>query len=268
MIFDYAELKLLLEEKADRYNNSSFIDNDPVSIPRLFTKREDIESIGFIIATIAWGNRKNIINSGLRLLDIMGNQPHDYILNASSKDLKGLKFVHRTFNSSDLAFFIQSLRNVYAKGGLENAFGGRNLKGKTKERIEFFRANFLELNHEHRVEKHISSPISKSACKRLNMFLRWMVRNDKRKVDFGIWKSIKMSELYLPLDVHTGRVARELGLLNRKQDDWQALEEVMKHLQKFDPNDPCKYDFALFGIGVNELGRLRSDECRVKSDEG
>ena len=153
MIFNNAELKLLLEEKADLYNNSSFIESDPISIPHLFTKREDIESIGFIIATIAWGNRKNIINSGLRLVDIMGNQPHDFIVNASSKDLKDLKFVHRTFNNSDLSFFIKSLRNIYAKGGLEKAFGGKDLKGKTKERIEFFRTNFLKLNHEHRVEK-------------------------------------------------------------------------------------------------------------------
>jgi len=253
MIFKPSELKLLLDEKADLYNNSNFIENDPISIPHLFTNPKDIESIGFIIATIAWGNRKNIINSGLKLVDIMGNQPHEFIMNASAKELKEVKFVHRTFNNSDLQFFILSLRNIYKSSGLENAFGGNELKGKMNERIEIFRANFLKLSHEKRVEKHISSPFSKSACKRINMYLRWMVRNDKRKVDFGIWKSIQMSELYLPLDVHTGRVARALGLTNRKQDDWITLEEIMKHLRIFDSKDPCKYDFALFGIGVNEL---------------
>jgi len=253
MIFKPAELKLLLDEKADLYNNSNFIENDPILIPHLFSKREDIESIGFIIATIAWGNRKNIISSGLKLVEIMGNQPHEFIMNASAKELKELKFVHRTFNNSDLHYFILSLRNIYKNGGLENAFGGNELSGKMNKRIELFRANFLKLSHEKRVEKHISSPFSKSACKRINMYLRWMVRNDKRKVDFGIWKSIQMSELYLPLDVHTGRVARALGLTNRKQDDWITLEEIMKHLQSFNPKDPCKYDYALFGIGVNEL---------------
>ena len=253
MILKPKELKLLLDEKADLYNNSSFIENDPISIPHLFTKKEDIGSIGFIIATIARGNRKNIINSGLKLADIMGNQPHEFILDASAKDLKDLKFVHRTFNSSDLTFFIKALRNIYATSSLEEAFGGKSIKGNMRERIELFRSNFLKIAHEKRIEKHISSPLSKSACKRINMYLRWMVRNDKRKVDFGIWKSIKMSELYLPLDVHTGRVARALGLTARIQDDWITLEEIMEHLQSFDPVDPCKYDFALFGIGVYEL---------------
>ena len=252
MTIPLTELKLLLDEKADLYNSSSFIENDPISIPHLFSKKEDIECIGFIMATIAWGNRKNIINSGMRLVDIMGNQPYEFIKHASESDLKEMKFVHRTFNSTDLLFFVQSLRNIYLDGGLEKAFGGKQFKDNMKNRIDFFRSNFLKTPHEKRSEKHISSPVSKSACKRINMFLRWMVRNDKRKVDFGIWKSIKMSELYLPLDVHTGRVSRELGLLKRTSDDWQALEEIMEHLQRFDPVDPCKYDFALFGMGVSE----------------
>lgn len=245
------ELKLLLDERADHYNCTGFIERDPISIPHLFSKKEDIESIGFIIATIAWGNRAAIIKSGHRLMDIMGHEPYAYIMNASKKELNELSFVHRTFNRDDLAFFLLALRNLYKKGGLENAFGGSRLKGGMKERIIHFRKAFLDLPHGKRSEKHISSPLSKSACKRINMYLRWMVRNDRRNVDFGLWKSIEMSELYLPLDVHTGRVARALGLINRKADDWQALEELMVYLRKFDPADPCKYDFALFGMGVN-----------------
>jgi uncharacterized protein (TIGR02757 family) len=252
MIIPRNELKLLLDEKADRYNSSSFIENDPVSIPHLFESKEDIESIAFIVATISWGNRASIIKNGLKLADIMGHQPHQFIMNASKKDLSGLDFVHRTFNRTDLTFFILSLQNLYARGGLENAFGGKKFCGDMKNRIEHFRTEFLATNHEKRSEKHISSPLSKSACKRINMFLRWMVRNDRRKVDFGIWKSIAPAELYLPLDVHTGRIARGLGLMTRKADDWLALEEVMDHLREFDPVDPCRYDFALFGMGVNE----------------
>ena len=247
------QVKELLEEKSDQYNSSNFILNDPISIPHLFSTKEDIESIGFIVATIAWGNRKSIITNGKKLVDIMGNQPHEFIMNASASELNNLSFVHRTFNSTDLKFFILSLRNLYKNGGLEKAFGENNFVGNTQGRLEYFRNNFLETKHEKRSEKHISSPLSKSACKRLNMYLRWMVRNDKRKVDFGIWFSIQMADLYLPLDVHTGRIARGLGLTNRNQNDWQSLEEIMTVLKEFDPKDPCKYDFALFGIGVNEV---------------
>ena len=247
------QVKELLEEKSDQYNSSNFILNDPISIPHLFSTKEDIESIGFIVATIAWGNRKSIITNGKKLVDIMGNQPHEFIMNASASELNNLSFVHRTFNSTDLKFFILSLRNLYKNGGLEKAFGENNFVGNTQGRLEYFRNNFLETKHEKRSEKHISSPLSKSACKRLNMYLRWMVRNDKRKVDFGIWNSIQMADLYLPLDVHTGRIARGLGLTNRNQNDWQSLEEIMTVLKEFDPKDPCKYDFALFGIGVNEV---------------
>jgi uncharacterized protein (TIGR02757 family) len=247
------ELKLLLDEKADQYNTPEFIAADPISIPHRLSKKEDIEIIGFIIASIAWGNRSAILKSGEKLLDIMGYEPYEYIKHASKKDLNDLNFVHRTFNKTDLTFFIHTLRNLYAqKTGLEGAFGGAAFQGTIKDRIIHFRNTLFEITHEKRSEKHVSSPLSNSACKRINMYLRWMVRNDKRKVDFGIWKSIPMADLYLPLDVHTGRVARDLGLLNRTKDDWQALEELMAVLQTFDAKDPVKYDFALFGIGVNE----------------
>lgn len=250
----FNQLKNLLEEKSDQYNTPEFIREDPISIPHQLSKKEDIEIIAYIVATISWGNRKSIIKNGEKLLDIMGYQPHDFVLNASSKDLKSLKFVHRTFNAEDLKFFIQTFKKIYTeKDGLESAFGGLKFKGDLKNRIIHFRENLLSHQHEKRTEKHISSPLTNSACKRINMFLRWMVRSDKRNVDFGIWKSIKPAELMLPLDVHTGRVARELGLLKRTQNDWTALEELMQELRKFDAADPVKYDFALFGIGAYEM---------------
>lgn len=244
------ELKSFLDLKVDRYNNRSFIEDDPISIPHLFTKKEDIESIGLIVATISWGQRKTIIKNSHKLVDIMGNSPYDYILNASERDLKELEFVHRTYNAQDLAFFIRSLRNIYNSlpGGLEEAFES---KDGMAERIFNFRTLFLETEHEKRSEKHVSNPLSGSASKRINMFLRWMVRNDRKGVDFGIWNKITPAELYIPLDVHTGNIARELGLIQRKANDWKALEELMANVRIFDPEDPCKYDYALFGLGVN-----------------
>lgn len=245
-----------LNEKADQYNQSFFIEDDPICIPHQFEKKEDIESIGFIVATIAWGNRKSIITNGKKLIDIMGNKPYDFIMNASESDLADLVFVHRTFNVDDLKFFIRSMRSLYSHhGGIEASFS----KGKNaKERISHFRECFLASPHEKRSEKHVSNPMKGSSCKRINMYLRWMARKDKRGVDFGLWNSIPMSELYVPLDVHVGKVARQLGILKRKADDWKALEELMEVLRKLDPEDPCKYDFALFGIGVNnDLERLQ-----------
>ncbi|WP_027418574.1 TIGR02757 family protein [Crocinitomix catalasitica] len=244
------ELKDLLEHYTDKYNQSNFIKDDPISIPHLFTDPKDIESIGLIIATISWGNRKAILKSGNKLVDIMGHSPYDFIMNASQTNLKDLKFVHRTFNSNDLSFFILGLRSIYQNNSsLESAF----LNGTTtKDRIANFRSQFLETPHELRTEKHVSNPLKGSASKRINMFLRWMARNDNKGVDFGIWSEIKPSELYIPLDVHTGNVARKLNLIKRKSNDWLALEELMDQLKKFDPIDPCKYDYALFGIGVNK----------------
>lgn len=247
------ELKILLEEKTDQYNTPEFIVNDPISIPHKLNKKEDIEIIGFIIASIAWGNRATILKSGDNLLNITGYAPHDFVLHASPKDFRDLKFVHRTFNGKDLENFFTSIRRIYKSGSsLEDVFGGKKFQGDIKERIIHLRNIFIDDNFEKRSVKHISSPLSNSACKRINMYLRWMVRKDKRKVDFGIWNSIPMSDLCVPLDVHTGRIARELGLINRTQDDWKTVEEMMQVLRKFDPKDPAKYDYALFGIGVNE----------------
>lgn len=242
-------LKELLDFKSDVFNDRSFIADDPISIPHLFSSKQDIESIGLIMATISWGNRKSIIKNGHRLVELMGNEPHAFIMNASDAELVDLNFVHRTFNAQDLAFFIRAIRAIYERydEGLEAAF----LQGdSTADRISNFRNLFLETIHEQRSEKHVSNPHAGSASKRLNMYLRWMVRNDNRGVDFGIWKQLKTSDLYIPLDVHTGNVARKLGLLSRKANDWKALEELMEILRTFDPIDPCKYDYALFGLGV------------------
>lgn len=245
------ELKEFLDFKTNEYNNSSFISTDPIQIVHQFSKKEDIEIVGFLIATIAWGNRTSIIKNGHRLVKIMGNDPYEFVLNYSPK--KKLDFVHRTFNAIDLDFFFRSLQNIYQnKGGLESTFIKNNSEEGVKERIVNFRNTFLEVEHEKRSEKHISNPDKNSAAKRINMFLRWMVRSDKNGVDFGIWNSISTSELMIPLDVHTSVNARKLGLLTRKQNDWKALEELMSSLRKMCPEDPSKYDFALFGLGAFE----------------
>ncbi len=250
------DIKDFLDESYLKYNNRSFIENDPISIPHQFSKKEDIEIAAFLAATIAWGNRRSIIANATRLMQWMDNTPHDFILNHSKKELKPFeKFVHRTFNGQDCIYFLGALKNIYSKhNGLEAAFkntissGDQNLKYN----IVGFRNLFLETKHLSRSEKHISDPSKKSSAKRLCMFLRWMVRNDKKGVDFGIWKSISPKDLCLPLDVHTGNVSRTLGLLKRTQNDWQAVEEITEILRSFDPKDPVKYDFSLFGIGVNK----------------
>ncbi len=244
------ELKEYLDFKAQQYNTGEFIESDPIQLPHRFTRKEDIEIVAFLVSTIAWGNRTMIIKSGERLLDIMEHEPYEFIQNYT--DSRNLGFVHRTFNGVDLDFFFRSLNNLYSAGGLEKAFSQHPEIEGIKGRIIHFREQFIAMPHEVRSEKHISNPAKNSASKRINMFLRWMVRNDRQGVDFGIWKSISPAELYVPLDVHTSKNARELGLITRKQDDWKALEELMLHLRKFDPNDPSKYDFALFGIGAFE----------------
>ena len=242
------ELKDFLNFKADLYENPKFIEEDPIQIPHQFHKKEDIEISAFLISTIAWGNRKSIIKSGEKLLQLMNFQPHDYVLNFSERELK---FVHRTFNGADLEFFLLSLQNIYQKhNGLESAFHSNDNELLTK--ISNFRNLFLEVEHEKRIEKHISNPLSGSASKRLVMFLRWMVRSNKKGVDFGIWKSIPSSSLMIPLDVHTGNIATKLGLISTKQFSWKTNEELISILQKFDPIDPAKYDFALFGLGAFE----------------
>ncbi len=244
-------LKIFLDEKVEQFNTSSFIEEDPILLPHFFSNKADIEIIGFLVATFAWGKRQMIIKNGKKLIDIMGNQPHDFILNASDKDLNDLDFVHRTFNAVDLKYFIQALQNIYKnKQSLEDLFA--ETKGPMNLKIAHFRTKFLNLPHEKRTEKHLSNPLKNSSAKRLNMYLRWMVRQDNKGVDFGIWDKISPSELYCPLDVHTGNVGRKLGFIKRKANDWKALEELMIHLRKMDANDPVKYDFALFGLGVYE----------------
>ncbi|MBA3681889.1 MAG: TIGR02757 family protein [Bacteroidetes bacterium] len=251
-----SNIKDFLDESYLKYNNRTFIESDPVSVPHLFTKKEDIEIAAFLSATIAWGNRKSIITNANKLMQWMDHAPHDFILDHSKKELKTFeKFVHRTFNGTDCIFFLNSLKNIYSNhNGLEAAFKNKIESGdlNLKHKIVSFRNLFLETKHLSRSEKHISDPSKKSSAKRLCMFLRWMVRHDKKGVDFGIWKSISPKDLCLPLDVHTGNVSRTLGLLKRTQNDWQAVEEITEVLRNFDPNDPVKYDFALFGIGVNK----------------
>lgn len=257
---DLSEIKELLEEGYLKYNQRSFIVNDPVSIPHLFNKKEDIEIAAFLAATLAWGNRKSIINNSVKLMDWMDRAPHDFITGHKKTELKTFeRFVHRTFNGTDCVFFLQSLKNIYKNhGGLEAVFNtpANSQKINLKDRIVQFRDVFLETKHLNRSEKHISNPAQKSSAKRLCMFLRWMVRKDSKGVDFGLWKDIPPASLCLPLDVHTGNVSRALGLLGRKQNDWQAVEEVTNVLKTFDSQDPVKYDFALFGFGVDKVLKL------------
>lgn len=245
-------LKELLDEKTEQYNRPDFIENDPIKIPHLFSKKEDIEIIGFLTSIIAWGKRASIIKNAHKLIDLLDNSPHDFIMNFQPKDLKRCEgFVHRTFNSTDLLYFLYSLQNIYRNHqGLEKVFEIEPTESAFNS-INNFRKVFFEIEHPQRTGKHISNPLKNSSAKRLNMFLRWMVRKDTNGVDFGIWNSLSPSQLFIPLDVHTGNVGRKLQLLKRKQDDWKAVEELTAVLKEFDPKDPVKYDFALFGMGVS-----------------
>lgn len=274
-----AELTDFLNLKVSAYNRPNFIESDPVSIPHLFSRKEDIEISAFFAATIAWGQRPVIIRNAKRWMELMDMAPYEFVTGASAKELKRLDgFVHRTFNSTDAKFFVLALRNMYKKhGGMEPVFekglqNGVRVHVATRsiasthrvataatpkhqgitDAILHFRKTFLSIPHETRSEKHIANPASGSNAKRINMFLRWMVRRDKAGVDFGIWKSISPSLLFCPLDVHVGNTARALGLLERKIDDWKAVEELTANLRALDANDPVKYDFALFGLGVFE----------------
>ncbi len=249
-----AELKEFLDEKADFYNCPAFIEHDPISIPHRFDKKEDIEIAGFLAATIAWGNRKMILRNANRIMEILEGSPYDFILKSDESDLKRMEgFVHRTFNSSDLAYFIRALTHIYRnRGGLENIFSEFKKSDSLQPAIHELHRIFFELPHKKNTERHLSDPYKGSAAKKLNMYLRWMVRRDNKGVDFGIWKQIEPSELYIPLDLHSGNTARKLRLLSRKANDWKAVEELTSVLREFDPADPVKYDFALFGLGVNE----------------
>jgi uncharacterized protein (TIGR02757 family) len=245
------EIKSLLEEKVFEYNNPKFIESDPIQVPHRYHLKEDIEISAFLTATIAWGNRKMIINNAGKLMELMGNSPYDFVMEYDKN--KSPEFVHRTFNAVDLDFFLMSLRNIYTNHeGLETIFTRFATKESTQNAIHEFKTIFFGIPHPSRTEKHVSDPLKGSAAKRINMFLRWMVRKDAAGVDFGIWQEILPSSLSCPLDVHSGNVARKLGLLNRKQNDAKALSELDLNLRTMDPSDPVKYDFALFGLGVFE----------------
>lgn len=246
------ELHDLLEEKYLQFNTSAFIDDDPVCIPHKFSKKQDVEISAFFAATFAWGQRITIINKCNELFEMMDWAPHDFVLNHTESDLGRFgDFKHRTFNFIDLKYFLLRLKKHYqANGSLEILFLiGDNIKTK----LTNFEKSFKDLpEFEPRTGKHLATPDRKSTCKRLNMFLRWMVRKDAIGVDFGIWNNISMAELHCPFDVHVERVGRALGLINRKQRDWQTVEELTQNLKKFDPQDPVKYDYALFGLGILE----------------
>lgn len=282
---DRLELQNFLDAKVDQYNRPDFIPNDPICIPHLYSKKQDIEIAGFFAAILAWGQRKTIINKCKELLERMDNAPFDFVTQHEEQDLKSLLgFKHRTFNDTDLLYFITFFKLHYTHSTtLEEAFIPQssrvfradylditvevgtvslssevcmagNLNFSIEEALNSFRDYFFSLeDYPHRTKKHISSPRQKSTCKRLNMFLRWMVRKDDRGVDFGLWETIKPSHLICPCDVHVDRVGRLLGLINRKQTDWLTAVELTHYLKALDPLDPVKYDFALFGLGVEKI---------------
>ncbi|MFM2326957.1 MAG: hypothetical protein RIR31_1159 [Bacteroidota bacterium] len=250
-------LKAFLDSKVDFYNQPSFITNDPICIPHQFTKKQDIEIAGFFAAIFAWGNRTTIINKSNELMQLMGNAPHQFVLQHQKKDLQKLEgFKHRTFNTTDLLYCIEFFKMHYSKNiSLENAFTKElNKKDETiANGLNGFYNYFFSLPYiPERTKKHIASPQKKSSCKRLNMFLRWMVRNDNTGVDFGIWKNISPSQLVIPIDVHVARVAKKFNLMQQNKTDWQAALELTAYLRTLDAADPVKYDFALFSIGVME----------------
>lgn len=251
---NFQELKEFLDAKVVEYNTLEFIDSDPVQIPHLYTQKEDIEIAGFLAATIAWGKREMIIKNSHKMMDFLGNSPYDFILNHTEDDLSKFEhFVHRTYNLEDFKFFVRSLKNIYVNhNGLEGLFTKYQTKESLQPAIHEFKKVFFEIPHLPRTTKHVSDPIKGSAAKRINMYLRWMVRQDNHGVDFGLWKNIKPALLSCPLDVHSGNVARKLGILTRKQNDGKALTELDNALRELDPTDPVKYDFALFGLGVFE----------------
>ncbi len=248
------ELKDFLDAKVEQYNNPKFIESDPIQIPHQYSLKEDIEISAFLTATIAWGNRKMIIKNAHRMITLMGDSPYDFVMNHKAHHLDCLDgFVHRTFYAKDLKYFIKSLKNIYLNhGGMESIFDKSVTQTSIQPAIHEFKSIFFSIDHPMRTQKHVGDPIKGSAAKRLNMMLRWFIRNDNAGVDFGIWKNISPSILSCPLDVHSGNVARKLGLLKRKQNDAKALSELDNELRELDPFDPVKYDFALFGLGVFE----------------
>lgn len=251
---DQKALRDFLEERVLRYNTPEFIASDPVQIPHLFSRKEDREIAGFLTATISWGNRTSILNSARRMMILMDHSPYDFIMNHRERDLKKMEgFVHRTFNGNDLLIFIAALKNLYRhKNGLEGIFNTCQTDDSLQPAIHQLKEEFFSVPHLDRTRKHLPDPVSGSAAKRINMFLRWMVRKDCAGVDFGLWKNISPSVLSCPLDIHSGNVARKLGLLQRNQNDAKAVAELDANLRKLDPADPVKYDYALFGLGIYE----------------
>lgn len=248
------DLKEFLDEKVKQYNTPDFIEQDPIQIPHSYSLKEDIEISGFLAATIAWGNRKMIIRNAKRMMELMGNSPYDFLINHKEKHLKNIDgFVHRTFNSTDFLTYIEALKNIYVNHyGLEGIFTRYKTDDTIQPAISKLKEVFFSVPHIQRTEKHLPDPLKGSAAKKINMFLRWMIRQDDTGVDFGIWKHIPPAILSCPLDIHSGRVARKLGLLNRKQNDAKAVIELDINLRQLDAGDPVRYDFALFGIGVYE----------------
>lgn len=246
----------LLERLHDQFNNEAFIEADPISVPHSFTATGDREIAGFLAATIAWGNRRAIVKSAHRMMRYMDNAPEDFVMNASDEEIAQLaSYVHRTFNGRDFQDFVLALRHFFSQwGSLGNYFEHGYLKhGDLRPVLSEFRREFHSVAHDKHSEKHLSSIDKGAACKRLCMYLRWMVRRDEHGVDFGLWDKIPMSALYMPLDVHTGRMGRSLGLLRRKQSDWKAVEELTASLRIFSADDPVRYDYALFGVGITGM---------------
>ncbi|MEL6917241.1 MAG: TIGR02757 family protein [Bacteroidota bacterium] len=249
-----SELKTFLDAKVSQYNHPKFLESDPLQVPHIFSKKEDIEICAFLTATIAWGNRKSIITNAHKMMGLLDNAPYEFVMGHQETELEKLSsFVHRTYNGEDFIYFIKALRHIYTNHrGLEHVFGQSLAQNSVQPAIAGFKQVFFEIPHPQRTSKHVSDPSKGSAAKRINMFLRWMVRDNATKVDFGLWKTIKPAQLSCPLDVHSGNVARKLNLLKRKQNDAKAVEELDTNLRKLDPVDPVKYDFALFGLGVFE----------------
>lgn len=248
------ELHELLEQLHDRYNRPEFIENDPISVPHSFSTRDDREVAGLFASTIAWGNRKAIVKSAHRMMQYMDNAPSDFVRNASKRELALLgSYVHRTFNGQDFQDFVRGTRGLFERfGGIGRFVEDRyEATGSMAQVLSDFRREFFACDHNPHSEKHLSSIDKGAACKRLNMYFRWFVRRDERGVDFGEWRKVPMSALYLPLDVHTGNMGRALGLLRRKQSDWKATEEITASLRDFDADDPTRYDFSLFGAGID-----------------
>ena len=249
------DILALLNKKVEEYNNPKFIDTDPISIPHLFKNQKDIEISAYLTSIISWGRRPAILKSANKLMDIMGFEPHNFIMNAGKKEIDQLDtFVYRTFNSDDCLFVLEAMKNLYSKYDTMEDLANKSFaqQNDIRDVIIGIRKELLTTEHLKRSEKHLANPETGSAAKRTNMFLRWMIRNDNSGVDFGLWKDIPASALMMPLDVHSGNTARALGLLERKQNDWKAVTELTLKLRDFDINDPVKYDYALFGIGVFE----------------